>query len=313
MLKKEKPAIRHILGIESLDLETMTYLFDSAEAFLTSCVDKAAVLTSLSGKLIANLFFEPSTRTRFSFTIAGNRLGAMVLNPNMSALSTVKGESLIDTIHTFEALGASLIVIRHSDNNTALFVATELSRDTCVINAGDGDNQHPTQALLDLFTIRRHKPNFQTLKVAIIGDILHSRVAFSLIQGLNIMGVAAVRLIAPEALVPDNIGEYSVEVFHSLEEGLQDADVVIALRIQKERMQEASLPDPYEFYQNYGLTPKTLAFAKSDAIVMHPGPINRGVEIDSKVADGPQSVILEQVRNGVAVRMAIMDCLLPYS
>lgn len=310
MSKKEKPRIQHLIDMESLNLNTITYLFDSAEQFLTNCIDKRCELKLLSGRLVTNLFFESSTRSRNSFIIATKQLGAMVLNPNMSSLATVKGESLIDTIHTFEAMGTSLFVIRHTDNNTAAFVASELSTDASIINAGDGDNQHPTQALLDLLTIHRHKPDFTELKVAIIGDILHSRVARSLIEGLSIMGTTAIRLVAPEALVPDDVDHVDVAVFHTLEEGLQDVDVVVALRIQKERMQEAAIPDPDKFFQEYGLTPATLAYAKQDAIVMHPGPINRGVEIDSSVADGPQSVILEQVRNGVAMRMAIMDCLL---
>ncbi len=310
MSKKVKPSLRHLVDMDSLDLETITYLFDSAEQFLSSCLEKDAVLKTLVGKIVTNLFFESSTRSRNSFFIAAKRLGAIVVNPDMSTLATAKGESLIDTVHSFEAMGTSLFVIRHSDNNTAAFIAAELSTNASVINAGDGDNQHPTQALLDLFTIHRHKPNFSELKVAIIGDILHSRVARSLIEGLKIMGVAGIRLIAPEALVPTDAEQLGVDVFHTMEEGLQDIDVVVALRIQKERMQEALMPDPDKFYQHYGLTPTTLAFAKPDAIVMHPGPINRGVEIDSSVADGPQSVILEQVLNGVAMRMAIMDCLL---
>lgn len=310
MSKKENPVLQHLIDMESLDLKTIHYLFNRAEKFLTGCLAKNCLLKSLSGKIITNLFFEPSTRSRNSFIVAAERLGAIVLNPSMDALATVKGESLIDTIHTFESIGTSLFVIRHSHNNTASFVATELLTDAAVINAGDGDNQHPSQALLDLFTIQRHKPNFQQLKVAIIGDILHSRVARSLIRGLNIMGTASIRLIAPETLVPNDIGQLHVEVFPNLEKGLEDVDVVVTLRIQKERMQEALIPAPDKFYQEFGLTPASLAYAKPDAIVMHPGPINRNVEIASSVADGPQSVILEQVRNGVAMRMAIMDCLL---
>ncbi len=310
MAKKEKPPLQHLVDMESLDLGTIQYLFGSTKEFLTNCVDKNGVLKTLTGKIVTNLFFESSTRSRNSFIIAGERLGAMVLNPSMRMSATVKGESLIDTVQNFEAMGTALFVIRHPDNNTASFIASELSTGASVVNAGDGNNQHPTQALLDLFTLHEHKPNFSDLKVAIIGDILHSRVARSLIEGLHIMGTPSVRLIAPDMLVPHDIEQIPVEVFSDLKEGLQDVDVVMALRIQKERMQKSSIPDPAKFYQEYALTPTTLAYAKPDAIVMHPGPINRGVEIDSSVADGPQSVILEQVRNGVAMRMAIMDCLL---
>ena len=308
MTKKTKPVLRHLIEMGVLDKQTIDYLFQSAEHFLINSLEKETLLKTLSGKVVTNLFFESSTRSRNSFIIASKRLGAIVINPDMSTLATVKGESLIDTIRTFEAMGTSLFVIRHSDNNAAAFVAAELSSNASVINAGDGDNQHPTQGLLDLFTIHRHKPNFPELKVAIIGDILHSRVARSLIEGLHIMGVQTIRLVAPAGLVPNDVDRLGVQVFHTLKDGLQDADVVVALRIQKERMQQASIPDPNKFYQQFGLTLESLAYAKPDAIVMHPGPINRSVEIDSSVADGPQSVILEQVRNGVAMRMAIMDC-----
>ena len=227
----------------------------------------------------------------------------------MKTSSTVKGESLLDTIHNFEALGTDIFVIRHADNNTAHFVSSELLSTASVINAGDGDNQHPTQGLLDLLTIHQYKPDFTELSLAIVGDIAHSRVARSLIAGLQIMGTTDIRLIAPESLVPDDAAQLGVRISHSLKDGLRDTDVVMALRIQKERMQEAFIPNPDKFFNEFGLTEKTIRYAKPDAIVMHPGPMNRGVEIESSVADGKQSVILQQVRNGIAMRMAIFDSL----
>ncbi|MCB1827181.1 MAG: aspartate carbamoyltransferase catalytic subunit [Coxiellaceae bacterium] len=310
-MKKINLPIHHLVDMDSLDQDIIQQLFKRAQYFLDHCINKGCTLNTLENKLVANLFFETSTRTRSSFTIAAKRLGALILNPNMSQTAIAKGESLLDTIHSLEAMGVDLFVIRHTDNNTASFVASELSTDAAVINAGDGNNQHPTQCLLDLFTISRHKNNFADIKVSIIGDILHSRVARSLVDGLRIMGTTNINLIAPAALTPSETDNYKdVTIHHSMEEGLNDADVVVALRIQKERMQEADMPDPEKFYREFGLTPSTLSFAKPDAIVMHPGPLNRGVEIDSSVADGPQSVILEQVRNGVAIRMALMDGLL---
>lgn len=310
MTKRIKIPIQHLIDMTSLDKKMIESIFEQTQYFLNSCLNKSNIIKNLSNKVVANLFFESSTRTRNSFTLAAERLGAILLNPNMYQSSTMKGESLLDTIHTFEAMGVDLFIIRHPDNNTASFVATELKSDAVIINAGDGYNQHPTQCLLDLFTISRHKSSFADIKVAIIGDILHSRVARSLVEGLHIMGTKDIHLIAPEALAPSEIDEYDATQYYSLEEGLKGADVIVTLRIQKERMQAAAMPDPDLYYQEFGLTSSTLAYAKPDAIVMHPGPLNRGVEIDSSVADGPQSVIFEQVRNGVAVRMAIMDALL---
>lgn len=310
-MKKVSLPVNHLIDMDSLDKEMIEALFALTQHFLDSCLNKGCSLKNLANRMAVNLFFEPSTRTRSSFTIATKRLGAILLSPNMDQSATIKGESLLDTIHAFEAMGVDLFIIRHPDNNTASFVAAELKSDAAIINAGDGNNQHPTQCLLDLFTISRHKKNFTDIKVAIIGDILHSRVARSLVEGLRIMGTTNISLIAPEALAPTEMDNYEgTSIYFSLEEGLKAADVVVALRIQKERMQAAAMPDPDHFYQKFGLTPTTLAYANSDAIVMHPGPMNRGIEIDSSVADGPQSVILEQIRNGVAMRMAIMDALL---
>lgn len=310
MSKRLKLPLQHLVDMASLDRKMIESLFEHAQYFLDNSLNKGVTLKNLTDKVIVNLSFEPSTRTRNSFSLAAKRLSALLLNPYMGESATTKGESLLDTIHTLEAMGADLFVVRHSDNNTASFITTELNSDAAVINAGDGNNQHPTQCLLDLFTISRHKKSFTDIKVAIIGDILHSRVARSLVEGLQIMGTEDIHLICPEALAPAEPDRYPGTIFHSLKDGLQGVDVIVALRIQKERMQAASMPDPDRFYQQYGLTPATLAFAKPDAIVMHPGPMNRGVEIDSSVADGPQSVILEQVRNGVAIRMAVMDALL---
>ena len=310
MNKRIKLPTPHLVDMASLDQEIIKGLFERTQFFLRNSLNKGVTLKNLANKMIVNLFFETSTRTRNSFILAAKRLSALVMNPNLGLSATVKGESLLDTIHTFEAMGTDLFIIRHPDNNTADFIAAELKSDAAVINAGDGNNQHPTQCLLDLFTINHHKKKFTDIKVAIIGDILHSRVTRSLVQGLHIMGTKEISLIAPEALSPTEIDEYKASIYHNLQEGLQGADVVVALRIQKERIQVTAMPDPDKFYQEFGLTPTTLAYAKPDAIVMHPGPMNRGVEIDSSVADGPQSVILEQVRNGVAMRMAIMDALL---
>lgn len=310
MARKNVPFMRHLLGMETLDRSTIEFLFERANFFLNSCLREQGMLDILKGKIVANLFFEPSTRTRVSFEIAAKRLGAITLNPHMASSATVKGESLLDTIHVFEKMGTEIFVIRHSDNNTAQFIASELSGNACIINGGDGDNQHPSQALLDLFTIQRYKPDFANLAVAIVGDVMHSRVARSLIEGLKIMGTTKIHLIAPQALIPPNHAELGVSIFNSMVEGLAGCDVVMALRIQKERIEAAALPNPEKFHNEYGLTTERLAFANPDAIVMHPGPMNRGIEIDSDVADGPQSVIAEQVINGVAMRMAIMDTLI---
>lgn len=305
------PHLRHLLGMDSLDEKTIRFLFSRTDHFLQEGMNNNAMYNTLNGKIVTNLFFEPSTRTRISFEIAAKRLGAISLNPDMNTSATVKGESLLDTVHTFEAMGTDIFIIRHADNNTAQFVASELNSDAAVINGGDGYNEHPTQALLDLYTIQKHKSNFKEISIAIIGDILHSRVARSLVSGLKIMGTKDIRLIAPETLIPVDFHSSDLNIFHSINEGIRNCDVVVALRIQKERIETSSLPDPTRFHREFGLTNERLQFAKPDAIVMHPGPIIRGIEIDSDVADGAQSVILEQVTNGVAIRMAVMDTLYP--
>ena len=303
--------MHHLLSMQSLDEKKITYFLDRAEYFLKTAVAKQEVLTTLHGKVVVNLFFESSTRTRNSFEIAARRLGAIVLSPNMKQSSTNKGELLIDTICNLEAMGAALLVIRHPDDHLAQFLSTELKTEVPIVNAGDGNNEHPTQALLDLMTIRQHFKNFAALTVAIVGDILHSRVARSLIIGLRLMGCVNIRIIAPDYFTPSDAEASGVDVFHSMEEGLRDVDVIYTLRIQKERMQtEVSHLKDDAYFKNFGLTEARLLLAKSSAIVMHPGPMNRGIEIESSVADGSQSVILQQTHNSVSVRMAVLETLL---
>jgi aspartate carbamoyltransferase catalytic subunit len=242
--------------------------------------------------------------------LAAKRLSADVINMNIATSATSKGESLLDTIRNLEAMHVDMFVIRHALSGAAHFIAQHVAPGISVINAGDGNHAHPTQALLDMFTIRRHKNDFSSLRIAIIGDILHSRVARSQIQALSILGAKEIRVIAPKTLLPIEVNALGVSVSHTLEEGLQDIDVVIMLRLQKERMSGALLPSESEYFNCFGLTQEKLAIAKPDAIVMHPGPINRGVEISSEVADGPQSVILQQVSYGIAIRMAIMSLIM---
>jgi aspartate carbamoyltransferase catalytic subunit len=264
----------------------------------------------LRGKTIINLFFETSTRTRTTFELAASRLSADVQSINIATSATSKGESLLDMLHNLEAMHCDLFVVRHAESGAADFIARHVAPHVSVINAGDGRHAHPTQAMLDMFTIRRHKGEFHNIKVAIVGDILHSRVARSQIHALNTLGVGELRVIGPKTLIPRIFGNMGVHIFHDMQQGLDGVDVVIMLRLQKERMQGALLPSEGEYFQRYGLTEEKLAAARPDAIVMHPGPINRGVEIASSVADGPQSVILEQVSNGLAVRMAVMSMVL---
>jgi aspartate carbamoyltransferase catalytic subunit len=260
----------------------------------------------LRGKTIVNLFFENSTRTRTTFELAAKRLSADVVTMNIATSATSKGESLLDTIRNLEAMHIDMFVVRHAISGAAHFIAQHTAQNISVINAGDGQHAHPTQAMLDMFTIRQIKKDFAPLKVAIVGDILHSRVARSQIQALNTLGVAEVRVIAPKTLLPAYVEKLGVTAFHDMKQGLEDIDVIIMLRLQKERMNSALLPSESEYFRCFGLTEQKLAVAKPDVMVMHPGPINRGVEIESSVADGKHSVILQQVSNGIAVRMAIM-------
>lgn len=308
--KTQAPQIHHLLEVKSLLLEHIHYIFDKAQYFVDHEICQHKISNALQGQIIMNLFFESSTRTQASFDIASTRLNATVLNPRISDLSLLKGESLIDTINNFEAMGVSLFIIRHFENNKPAYIASELKTDAHIINAGDGTNQHPTQCLIDLFTLNQHVNDFSSLSVAFIGDIKHSRVAHSLIDGLTIMGCTSIHVIAPDELCPPAENYENVTTFTSVEEGVKDVDVIVCLRIQKERISADNIPDFDLFFKEYGLTNERLALAKPNAIVMHPGPINRGVEITSRVADCEQSVILQQAQNSVAVRMALLDVLL---
>ena len=303
----ENGRLRHFLSIEGLSREILTDILDTAESFAGVPDQTIKKVPLLRGKTIANLFFEASTRTRTTFELAAKRLSADVLNININASATVKGESLLDTLRNLEAMHDEHVDVRHADSGSAHFIASHVKPHISVINAGDGRHAHPTQAMLDMFTIRKHKPDFSKLCVAIVGDILHSRVARSQIAALNTLGAGEVRVVAPCTLLPAAAPSLGVKVFHNLKDGIRNADVVIMLRLQNERMQGALLPSEHEYYQLYGLTEAKLAYASPDVIVMHPGPINRGVEMDSRVADGNHSVILQQVSYGIAVRMAVMS------
>jgi len=299
--------LRHFLTIEGLSRELLIDILDAAESFAAVPEQSVKKVPLLRGKTIVNLFFEASTRTRTTFELAAKRLSADVLNININASSTVKGETLLDTLRNLEAMHCDMFVVRHSESGSAHFIARHVLPHVSVINAGDGRHAHPTQAMLDMFTIRRHKGDFSNLTVAIVGDIMHSRVARSQIQALNTLGAGEVRVVAPHTLLPAEVESLGVRPFTELREGIRDADVIMMLRLQRERMQGALLPSEHEYYYLYGLTEKRLRYAKPDAIVMHPGPMNRGVEVDSQVADGPRSVILQQVSHGIAVRMAVMS------
>lgn len=294
---------KDLLGIKELSVEDINLILDTAAGFKDVLGRDIKKVPALRGKTAVNLFFEPSTRTRTSFELAAKRLSTDVINFSVPTSSVVKGESLIDTALTVQALGADFIIIRHFSAGVPHLLAKKLR--ASVINAGDGTNEHPTQALLDAFTIREKKGRIEGLDIALVGDIIHSRVAKSNIYGLTKLG-AKVRLIGPPTLIPREIEDFGVGVFNRMEEGLKDVDVVMMLRIQMERQGKGFFPSTEEYSKNWGLTPERLLFARDDAIVMHPGPMNRGIEISSEIADGPRSVILEQVTNGLAVRMAVM-------
>jgi aspartate carbamoyltransferase catalytic subunit len=294
---------KDLLDIKELLAEDITLILDTAAGFKDVLGRDIKKVPTLRGKTAVNLFFEPSTRTRTSFELAAKRLSTDVINFSVPTSSVVKGESLIDTALTVQALGADFIIIRHSSAGVPHLLARNLR--ASVINAGDGMNEHPTQALLDAFTIKEKKGKIEDLDIAIVGDIMHSRVAKSNIYSLTKLG-AKIRLIGPPTLIPGEMKEIGVGVFHSMEEGLKDVDVVMMLRIQMERQGKGFFPSTEEYSKNWGLTSERLFLAKDDAIVMHPGPMNRGIEISSDIADGPRSVILEQVTNGLAVRMAVM-------
>jgi aspartate carbamoyltransferase catalytic subunit len=299
--------LQHLLDIEGLNHSLITAILDYTAEFIDINDRDVKKVPLLQGKTVANLFFEASTRTRTTFELAAKRLSADVLNINIGTSATSKGESLLDTVKNLEAMQCDMFVIRHADSGAAHFLAQHIAPHVSVINAGDGQHAHPTQALLDMFTIRRHKTDFTALTVAIVGDIMHSRVARSQIHALNLLKTAEVRVVAPKTLMPAGIETLGVKVFHDMDAGIRDADIIIMLRLQKERMLSAALPSEHEYFRVYGLSRERLKLAKPDAIVMHPGPANRGVEIESAVADGQQSVILEQVTIGIAVRMAVMS------
>ncbi|HED14247.1 MAG TPA: aspartate carbamoyltransferase catalytic subunit [Gammaproteobacteria bacterium] len=302
----EHGKLRHLLTLDGLDRSILKSILDTAETFIDVGHREIKKVPLLRGRTVVNLFFEASTRTRTTFELAAKRLSADVINLSPEKMSTSKGETVLDTVRNLEAMHTDMFVVRHHLSGTAHLIASHVPAHVRIINAGDGRHAHPTQALLDMFTIRQHKGNFQQLKVAIVGDILHSRVARSQILALNILGCPEVRVAGPRTLLPTHIERMGVRVFTDMVEALNDVDVVIMLRLQYERMQGQLIPSAQEYFSLYGLTPGKLTAARSDAIVMHPGPINRGLEIDSAVADGKQSVILAQVTNGIAVRMAIM-------
>ena len=302
-------SLRHLLTIDGLPRAILNQILDTAEGFIAVSEQEVKKVPLLRGKAIFNLFFEPSTRTRTTFEIAAKRLSADVINLNISASSQSKGETLLDTVDNLAAMQADMFVVRHAQSGAAHMIARHVAPHIHVVNAGDGRHAHPTQGLLDVFTIRKYKGEFHNLRVAIVGDILHSRVARSQIHALTTLGVPEVRVIAPKTLLPTGVEQLGVHVYHDMAAGLKDVDVVIMLRLQNERMRGARLPSAQEYFKYYGLTQDKLALARPDAIVMHPGPMNRGVEIDSAVADGKQSVILPQVTYGIAVRMAVMSIL----
>ncbi|MFM7697052.1 MAG: aspartate carbamoyltransferase catalytic subunit [Limnohabitans sp.] len=313
MLYKRNPQLNrngeliHLLSTEGLSRDILTHILDTASQFVSLNDREVKKVPLLRGKSVFNLFFENSTRTRTTFEIAAKRLSADVFNLDIARSSASKGESLLDTIANLSAMAADIFVVRHSESGAPYLIAEHVAPHVHVINAGDGRHAHPTQGLLDAYTIRHFKKDFANLRVAIVGDVLHSRVARSDIHALTTLGCAEVRVVGPKTLVPSDLSSLGVKVFHNIEQGISDCDVVIALRLQNERMSGALLPSSQEYFKSFGLTQARMQWAKPDAIVMHPGPINRGVEIESAVVDGPQSVILTQVTFGIAVRMAVMS------
>jgi len=299
--------LRHFLTIEGLSGELLTRIMDTAESFASVTEQSVKKVPLLRGKTVVNLFYETSTRTRTTFELAAKRLSADVLNINVATSATSKGESLLDTVRNLEAMHVDMFVVRHDESGAAHFIARHVAPHISVINAGDGWHAHPTQAMLDMFTIRRVKGGFEGLKVAIVGDIFHSRVARSEIHALRTLGVTDIRVIGPKTLLPTDITRLGVTAHCDLDEGIRDVDVIVMLRLQKERMSGAFIPSLHEYFSRFGLTESRLIHAHPEVIIMHPGPINRGVEIDSAVADGPRSVILQQVSHGIAVRMAVMS------
>jgi len=299
--------LHHLLSLDGLPRAIIERILATADGFINVAEREVKNVPLLRGRSVFNLFFENSTRTRTTFEIAARRLSADVFNLDITRSSTAKGESLLDTINNLTAMQADMFVVRHATGGAPYLIARHVAPHVHVINAGDGRHAHPTQGLLDMYTIRHYKRDFANLTVAIVGDILHSRVARSDIHALTTLGVPEVRAVGPLTLLPEGLEQMGVRVFTRLDDGIRGADVIIMLRLQNERMRGALLPSAQEYFRNYGLTPERLRLAKADAIVMHPGPMNRGVEIDSSVADGTQSVILPQVTFGIAVRMAVLS------
>ena len=304
-----KGDLHHLLSLEGLPRAILVQILDTAQSFVGVTQREVKKVPLLRGKAVFNLFFEPSTRTRTTFEIAAKRLSADVINLAINISSATKGESILDTVANLAAMQADMFVVRHAASGAPHLIARHVAEEIHVINAGDGRHAHPTQGLLDMFTIRHFKKDFTGLRVAIVGDVLHSRVARSQIHALSILGVPEIRVVGPKTLLPSHVEAMGVHVYHDMAKGLKDVDVVMMLRLQNERMQGALLPSPQEYFKFYGLTAEKLALARPDAIVLHPGPMNRGVEIDSDVADGKQSVILPQVTFGIAIRMAVMSIL----
>ena len=302
--------LNHLLTTEGLEEDLIFKIFNLADSFLNINNRVIKNVPLLRGKTVCNLFFENSTRTRTTFEIAAKRLSADVINLDIPSSSQSKGESVLDTIDNLIAMGADIFIIRHSEPGIPGKIAKHVGPNVHIINAGDGHHAHPTQGLLDVFTIKKFKDNFKSLSTAIVGDIKHSRVARSEIFALSALGVPDIRLIGPKNLMPDNIKVSNIKIFDSMEKGLKDVDVIMMLRIQKERMTGDNIPSEEDYFTNFGLRKKHLGLSKKDAIVMHPGPMNRGVEIDSEVADSDQSVILSQVTFGIAIRMAVMAMLI---
>lgn len=305
---KSDGSLRHLLTLRGMQKDLLVDLLNDAERYLSTEGTMPVRSDALKGRTIANLFFEPSTRTRASFDLAGKRLGADVLNLDVNTSSRKKGESILDTIYTLEAMQVDVMVVRDASSGVPAYIARNVKDFVSVLNAGESDASHPTQGLLDVLTIRQHKPDFQNLAVAIVGDIQHSRVARSAAHALQTLGVGELRLVSPPAMVSDADDMRFARVVDNLDEGLRDADVVMALRIQRERIGNLDgIPGIDEYFANFGISEDRLRIANPDCIVMHPGPMNRGIEIEGALADGPRSVITKQVTNGVAVRMAVLE------
>ena len=302
----DKGRLRHFLTIEDIPRETLIQILDTAESFISFGQREIRKAPLLRGKTVVNLFFEPSTRTRTTFEIAAKRLSADVINLDAKRMSTTKGETLLDTVRTIEAMKTDMFVVRDAASGSAFLIAQHVSPEVRIINAGDGRHAHPTQAMLDMFTIRQYKKTFTNLSVAIVGDVLHSRVARSQIHALKTLGVKDIRVVGPKTLIPTAIERLGARPYNRLEAGIENVDVVMMLRLQLERMEGQLIPSEQEYFHLYGLTEEKLKLARDDVIVMHPGPINRGLEIASSVADGEHSVILSQVTNGIAIRMSVM-------